>query len=211
MKNEFTTKLTHHFVDTTGNLAASTPILAGLELLVGVPEDISLKTRGIGIATGYLGLQAITRIIRNYSRKKKGITTKSKESEQQSHDRLNAAILTGISCFPSYFIAEQFSHQDISTPEMIYGTLARTGFAYLAGGISTYSEHAFRDLLCEDKHERISPRVYNLRKSERITLAALLAAASISLTFSIYSLHHEKPAIETQINSNESPVLYNGK
>ena len=190
MKNKFTTGLTHHFVDTTGNLAASVPIIAGLELLVGISEDISLKTRGVGIVTGYLGAQKLTRLIRDYSRKRKGITTKSKESKQHNHDRLNAAILTGISCFPSYWIAEQFSDQDISSLKMIYGTLARTGFAYVAGGISTYSEHAYRDLLCEDKHERISSEIYNASRSQRLSLVAALTITSIALTSGIYSLHH---------------------
>lgn len=209
MKNKFTTGLTHHLVDTTGNLATATPILAGLELLVGVPEDVSLKARYLGLITGYGGLQFITRKIRDYSRKKKGITTKSEENTQHSHDRLNAAILTIVSSPFSYLVAEHFSNQDISVPEIAYVTLTRAGFAYFVGGIATYSEHAFRDLLCEEKKERISPAVYNLRKSERITLTALLLAASIALTSSFYYLHQEKT--ETQINTNVSTELYNGE
>lgn len=189
MEPNLRTKLTHHFVDTTGNLVASTPILAGLDLLVGVPEDISLKSRYLGIATGLLGMQYLTRIIRNYSRKQQGITTKSKESTQHSHDRLNASMIALVSSPFSYLIAEQFSNEDVSNLEILVGTLTRASFGYLAGGIATYSEHGFRDLLCEKKHERIPREVYTLKKSERIALATMFTAGSIALTYAMYYLH----------------------
>lgn len=189
MEPNLKTKLTHHLVDTTGNLVASTPILAGLDLLVGVPEDVSLKSRYVGIATGFLGAQYVGRAIRNYSRKRKGITTKSKESTQHSHDRLNASMVALVSSPFSYLIAEQLSKEDVSNLEILVGTLTRASFGYLAGGIATYSEHGFRDLLCEKKHERIPQQIYNLKKSEKIVLATMFTAGSIALTYALYYLH----------------------
>lgn len=172
--------LKEHFVDSTAVNGFFMPVGTALEnLVVGMTDEISLKSRLYSAAITYGGLGSLTRLMK-LSRKKFGAV---KGGAKFAHDAVFVSALTlGIRPFV-YLAAGETDWKKIAL-----GTLLTGGFALATGGPLGYYIDAFRDLTGLEEFERVPELIRYQSPSTKKTLAAVLTVASIATMLGIYSI-----------------------
>ena len=192
-----------HLTDSVALIAASTPGGALLENVVaGMSDDISLKTRFMIGGLYLAGLGGALGWGRDFSRRIFHITEKTKERYQQLHDMAYVAAVTLVLHPTLYFVAGSKEIKEIALA---------TGFATVAafatGGILGYSLDLFRDLTGYKSSTRIPEKIRNMPGKAKKAFAVAVFSASLGITGLIYYLTPDKtetiPPFPTQTETLE--------
>ncbi len=195
-------KLKKSMVDSTALLVATTPIFAGLEnITLGMTDEVSMNARLLAAGTTYAGFGFLAAKGRDLYRKLFNITDKTPEGRQQVNDCLYIGLCNIIFSPPLYYFS---GAHDIK--QIIGGTIIGVGVGLLSGGLMGYSIDAYRDLTGIKESSRVPECVRKRSKKFKIGLAALITAASIGLTGSIYSITPDK--VQESSNQKEEKIVY---
>ena len=185
---ELSQKLKENLVDSTALLAVTTPICACLEnMVLGMTDEVSINARLLATGATYLGFGFLAAKGRDLYKKFLNITDITKESKQQITDSLYIGLCNLVFSPPLYYFS---GAHDIK--QIMGGTIIGVGVGLLSGGLMGYSIDAYRDMAGIKESARVPECVKKRSKKFKIGFAALITAASIGLTGSIYSITPDK-------------------
>jgi len=194
----FYSLLKQHLVDTTALLVVSHPIYAAMETLVmNIPEDVSLRTRGIATVTSFAGLGWLYAKGRDASRGYFGIDQECSEMSQTVHDTGYAIGFAG-AVSPVFYAAAGGCLEDT-----VYGTLGAMGLSIFSGPIMGYSLDAFRDLVGLQESHRLPSIVKNRSQRTKGVIAAGLLAASLALFGAVYVVQTDEGGLPERSSKSD--------
>ena len=141
-KEKLKYELKRHIADSTAMVSIATPVNAALEtMVVGMTDEVSIKSRLWAAGITYAGLGSLTKI-RDASKKLCGITKQSREYVKGLHDILFAGVfIVGIKPF-IYLASGENDWRKIGLATL-FSTLTTGAMAYPLGyAVDTYREVA---------------------------------------------------------------------
>ncbi|MBI2102326.1 L-alanine exporter AlaE [Candidatus Woesearchaeota archaeon] len=184
--------------DCTAVAVVSTPAYALMEKAVaGMSDKVSLDSRLWAAGLGYVGLNSLISLGRDYSRRMFGITHDDQKFFRKNHDPIyfGAAV---VASNPLFYLA--MGARDLK--EIVVGTLAGAAVALAVGKPTGYVIDWFRDFFGIKKAERLPRFMKNAGPQKKKLLAAGLIAASAALTGAIYTVFTDN---QEAIVSYETP------
>ncbi|MFH1649951.1 MAG: hypothetical protein ABIA93_05360 [Candidatus Woesearchaeota archaeon] len=171
--------------DATGFSVVAVPSNAILETLIppGVSDLESMKTRGIVMATLYLGLGRVIAKNMDWSRGKFHLDPEKDVGRTWLHDAGYTLALTMLVNPPIYYLSGVHDTEDLFWKTLEVGVLA-----VAAGGAMGYCKDVFGELAGLQPRKRLSENMYNAPIRTRRAVMAGIVATSIALTTTIYSL-----------------------
>ena len=191
----------NHIIDTTAILTVTNPLYAAFEnILVGMPDDVALKARGLASLTAYLGMGSLLSKGRDFSRKKFKINDTTPEKIQLLHDTVYMMAMN-VAIAPV-----MYTLSGASPKQTLFGTLSAMGLSLVSGGIMGYGIDLFRDLTGIKKSERIPRSISNLKSKAKKGLVGLLVGASIGACGLVYHLTPDKKQEPESYQIEKAPI-----
>ncbi len=175
-------RLKKHVVKVAGMLTVTNPAYALIDnVIVGMPDDVCLKSRAIASGLSFLGLNWLYNKGRDKSRNYFHISDHSAEKLQWTHDALYLGAFNFVVVPLLYVLSGSRDWKEI-----VAATALQTGIGFVIGGPAGYSTDTFKELADVEPSKRIPERIRKANTSLKKIIAASLFAASIWSTLSIY-------------------------
>ncbi len=195
-----------YLLDNTMSLASVAPIQASFEtLLLGMPSDVSIKSRFVGAGISYIGIGWLYVNGRDVSLKYFGIDPKIKGWKRGLHDFLYAAAFSAI-VSPGMYLLSGSNMEDA-----VNGTGTMIALSLPCGIVSGYAIDAGRELHGllppkEQPTERLPQAIRSLPKSAKYGLYATALASLIGLSALVYSFAPKKSYEHAQPTNLEQRI-----
>lgn len=189
-------ELHRHVVDSTAMVTIANPIYAFLEVLSGMTTGVSLNSRAISTAATYAGLGSLTKI-RDFSKRKIGITADSSELAKGLHDVVfTATAVVGLK--PLIYMASG----ETDLKKIIIATAATT----MAGAVMAYPGgrliDCYREIMGVEETNRLPKIVEDQSPRVQKGLAGLLTAGSVAAVGAVYvATPYVTPYVEQFLNN----------
>ena len=179
-----------YVVDSTAVLSASTPIFAGLEMLVmQIPAENSVNARLLSAKLTYMGMGYAVGKAREFYLKMMQVSDQTSKSAKFLYDAAYVALFNMAVTPPFYYYS---GVHDIK--KIVFGTAIAIGVGLVSGGPVGYVIDAYRDLTGIQESRRLPAFVKNMNPRLKLGLATALTAAALGITVKIYDLAPGKNA-----------------
>lgn len=196
---------TQHMIDTSSILVCSNPIMSFVEnVVIGMPDEVSIKARGIASLVAFLGAGSLFSRGRDASRKAFNVGQASSERKQLLHDLCYQMGFTAFNLALYRFCGAE-------THEMIEGAAFAIGISAVKGPIKGYAIDSFRDLAGIEESSRLPISIKSLSPKVKKGIIAAAIVSSIALMGIIYNSTTPKPPKNTNYDkysitiNNERP------
>lgn len=194
--------LKKHLSDSTALVSFFTPLYAAIETIgAGMSNTVSIGSRVLNAALAYGGLASLTRL-RDYSKKKFGITKESKEWLKYIHDMAFSGTFA-LALRPTiYLLAGETDWKKIAI-----GTAYSLGLSALLAGPMLKFVDTYRDLTGVEESERTPELIKRQKPSIKKWLAAAFVVGSLAVTGLVYSLNNRIKPEHYQSETKKEQVV----
>jgi len=176
-------QLKYHFVHSAAQITAITPVYATFETFVaGMSDEVSIKARLLAAGITLAGQVYFSAKMRDFSKKHFNILDKTKGLKKGLHDSFYFGAINLLGAPILYFAAGARDPQEI-----LIGTATSTVIGLGIGWFDGYVMDWYKDLAGIEVTSRL-PKFLRSPPINKKNLIALITAASIGLTATVYAL-----------------------
>lgn len=171
-----------HFIDSTAWVIVSLPVTAFYETqLAGIPDEISIKARALGVIDTYIGLGKLIVYGRRRWREQFKINDESPEAKQLIQD--------GVYNFFLHLIANPIIYSALGCKnfrEIAIATSFACILALVSGAASGFTSDNFRDWMGYESSKRVPEFINGQSRRTKKNLVGLISLFSVTATAGVY-------------------------